>query len=323
MRPASVSEGFGRRSTQRDIPSHERQGKSFGGLWEGAVVDIKDPEQRGRVKVLIFDLHGEEASVETLPWAEPNWPAAFTHREFAENKEKGNDQKWRTGGFFHVPPIDSLVNLMFRHADPERPVWMGGWHPHDPAIFGRETYTGNQTRGVLYNEAGLPSCPTWASIRGARVELDDEASEVRITTPGGHKFTMSDLEGELNDHGDCIRLEDRKGNFIYMHTGEGKMQIRWDGDVEEHITGNVDRVIGGNLVEKVTGKVSRTYEAEYHLKATGNMNVDAAVINLNGGLAMPDPPNEVDQGSVAGGDRVGGALERLASVIRRVFVGNG
>lgn len=307
--------GYGR-TTKRSVPTHDRQPQTFGGLWEGHVVDVKDPEKRGRVKVRIFDIHGEDAALEVLPWADPNWPSAFTHQD------KDNDQtRWRNGGFFHVPPVDSLVNIMFRHSDPNRPVWIGGWHPFDPSIVGREQYGNKQPRDALYNADGVPSCPTWGSIRGFRIEFDDEASEMRLTTPGGHKITMSDVEGELNDHGDCIRLEDRKGNFIYMHTAENKLKIRWDGDVEEHITGNVSRIIEGSLSEKVTGKVSRTYEDEYHLKVTGIGHFDAQIINLNGGLSQPEAPVAVQQGTEAGGDRINGALEALGSVIRRVFVG--
>ena len=316
---SATAKQFGR-STRRSVPSHERQAPSFGGLWEGVVVDIKDPERRGRVKVRVFDLHGEDISIEDIPWAEPNWPTAFTHRD------KDDQQKrWRNGGFFHVPPVDALVNVMFRHSDPDRPVWMGGWHPHDPAIIGRETYEGNQPRFSLYNDDGLPSCPTWASIRGSKIEFDDEAAEIRVTSPAGHKITLSDIEGELNDHGDCIRIEDRKGNYFYMHTAEDKLKIRWDGNLEEHITGSVDRTIEGDLREKVTGKVSRVYENEYHLRVDGPVShhdTPNGVIHLNSALAQPDLPTAVAQGSPAGGDRVNGALEALASVIRRIFVGD-
>ena len=307
---------------RRQLPSHATTKDSFGGLWEGVVVDCKDPDRRGRVRVRIFDLHGEDDPVDVLPWAKPNFPGASTHREDVT----------RTGGFFHVPPNDSLVNIMFQHADPDKPVWIGGWYPHDPAIRGREFYTSKQLeRFALYNKEGVPSCPTWATVRGFRIELDDDVGEIRVTTPAGHKFTMSDVEGERNktadgtmpnEHGDCIKLEDRKGNYIWMHTGADKLFIRWDGDVEEHITGSVSRIIEGELFEKITGDVHRTYEGDVHTKITKIQHTDAQTINLNCQTAVPKPATSVQQGNPGGGDRILQALEALGSVIRKVLVGS-
>lgn len=319
---------FGREKS-RTLPSHERgkPGGGLSGLWEGKVEDCLDPERVGRVKVRVFDLHDESVPIEELPWAEPNFPSAFTHP----------DDEDRNGGFFHVPPNQSLVNIMFRHGDPDRPVWMGGWFPQQPAIRGRDYYISKDRRLALYNADGVPSCATWATARGFRIELDDDNAEIRITSPQGHKITMSDIEGDRNPQrdaegnitqppneiGDGIKLEDHRGNYIHMHTGDAKLLIRWDGDVIEHITGDVDRIIEGSLREQVNGKASMDYRDEVHWKGAKPWNLDAPQVWINSQRAIPETPQQNNQGEEERGDTVGSALADLGVTIRRLFVGNG
>lgn len=282
----------------------------FHGLFEGVVVSDRDPEKRGRVQVRVYDIHDEDFPEDQLPWATPNMPSAFVHK----------DDINRNGGFFQVPPKDSLVNLMFRRGDPGFPVWMGGWFPYEPAIAGREDYDSHERRKALYNADGQPSCPTWGTLRGHRIELDDDAAEIRITTPNGHKITLSD--GGENEHGDCIKLEDHKGNFIWMDTGHGTLKIYWDGDVQEHITGSVDRTIDGDVVEKIGGGYSRQVGSDVNDKITGQQNVDAATIWLNSGKAVADDPAPVDKGTEAGKDGIARVLDRLGNIIKKIVTGD-
>lgn len=300
--------GYGRHP-RRQNPDADTQPLAFHGLWDGVVVDDKDPEKLGRVKVRIYELHDETVPVSEIPWAMPNFPASFTHLSDLD----------RNGGFFHIPPVDSLVNVMFRRGDPEKPVWMGGWHPSAECIKGREGYQDHQKRTMLYNGPGIPSCPTWATLRGFRIEMDEEVAELRVTTPKGHKITCSDLES--NEHGDCIKLEDHKGNYFWMHSGIDELHIYWNGDCFEHITGNYHRQVDGNEIRYVTGNVSEKYDAEHHRLVAGNSNVDAAVINHNCGLAAPEPVIKPEPGTASGGDVIGRVLEALGNQIRKIAAG--
>ena len=77
---------------------------SFPGLYVGKVVDVSDPWEVGRVKVVVptvFDSDGPEAAV----WARPCFP-------------------W---GHFFAPNSDDLVWVAFENADPSVPVWLGVW----------------------------------------------------------------------------------------------------------------------------------------------------------------------------------------------------
>lgn len=303
-----MADSFGR-TERRNLESFQGQHGAFNGLWDAVVVDDADPEQQGRVRVRVLDLHDDDTPVESLPWASPCFPAAFTNKSNPDI----------SGGFFHVPPIDALVAVMFRRGDPEFPVWMGGWFPQAPAITGREGYTDGVKRQALYAADGKPRCPTWRSLRGHIIELDDDNSEMRITSPGGHKVTLSDESG--NEHGDCIKLEDRKGNFIWMNTGRDLLQIFWNGDVDEQINGNKSMRISGDLNIQVDGDLGETIGGKRDAQVSGDAAIDTGgILYLNSLKAAPGPANAVPPGESAAGDSVG-ILSRLGNQIRKILTG--
>lgn len=301
--------GFGR-ATRRENVSHNGNPNAFGGLWDAVVVDDKDPKQIGRVQVRIFDLHDESTPLEQLPWAMPNFPAAFINPDDVD----------KSGGLFHIPPVDALVNVMFRHSDPSFPVWIGGWFQNAPCITGREGYNNGNRRKVLYNGNKQPSCPTWRSLRGHSIEFDDDIAEIRITTPGGHKITMSDEAS--NEHGDAIKLEDHAGNYIWMNTGRNLLQIFWQGDVQEKFTGNVGTTIGGNWDLKVGGTATISDGGGMTWKSGGAIAIDGITIDLNSVIAQESSPAEPSQGTQASGATITSVLSRLGSTITKIVTGS-
>jgi uncharacterized protein involved in type VI secretion and phage assembly len=81
--------------------------QTYYGKYRGTVIQNVDPEQRGRLQLMIPDVLG------VLPssWAEPCVPLAGP-----------------TGppmGVYLVPPIGTGVWVEFEHGDPDHPVWVG------------------------------------------------------------------------------------------------------------------------------------------------------------------------------------------------------
>lgn len=300
--------GYGR-SSQREVRSFNSDSDSMNGLWDGIVVDDKDPLKLGRVKVRIFDLHDENTPETDLPWATGNFPTAFI------NTKDPN----KSGGFFHIPPIDALVNIMFRRGDPDAPVWIGGWFPADPCITGREVYGSGERREALYNSNKQPACPTWRSLRGHSIEFDDDESTLRITSADGHMITLSDSAG--NEQDDGIKIEDKKGNYVWLHTSTSKLEIRFDGDIHENCTGDRLTKIGGNWLIETGGNFDATVGGLTNLKGAGNINFDGPLINLNCGIAAPEAPTDLQQGEVSIGDTIGSVLARLGNTIRKIVIG--
>jgi hypothetical protein len=87
--------------------SSTKPNKTFIGKFRGTVVQNIDPEQRGRLMLMIPDVLGPIPST----WAEPCVPLAGP-----------------TGppmGVYMVPPIGAGVWVEFEHGDPDYPIWVG------------------------------------------------------------------------------------------------------------------------------------------------------------------------------------------------------
>ena len=81
--------------------------KSYYGKYRGTVLQNVDPEQRGRLQLMVPDVLGPIPS----SWAEPCVPLAGP-----------------TGppmGVYMVPPIGTGVWVEFEHGDPDYPIWVG------------------------------------------------------------------------------------------------------------------------------------------------------------------------------------------------------
>ena len=75
------------------------------GKYRAKVVDVSDPEKRGRIRVLCPKVLGEAKS----SWCEPCIPVAYDF-----------------GGDFAIPKMDEFVWVEFEEGNPNKPVYTGG-----------------------------------------------------------------------------------------------------------------------------------------------------------------------------------------------------
>ena len=100
-----------------DLPPSEQQLNErlpvgWGGRWYGVlpalVVDIKDPDTQGRVKV-------------TLPWSVDAKGERYEAWARLATMLGGNNR-----GSWFIPDVDDEVLVAFEHGDPRRPYVLGG-----------------------------------------------------------------------------------------------------------------------------------------------------------------------------------------------------
>lgn len=173
-----------------DLPPSEQQLNErlpvgWGGRWYGVlpalVVDIKDPDTQGRVKV-------------TLPWSVDAKGERYEAWARLATMLGGNNR-----GSWFIPDVDDEVLVAFEHGDPRRPYVLGGlWNGQDSAPESMDG-AGNNYKKVL------------RSRNGVKITLDDQDGQEQLIleTPGGQKITLKDGPGS-------VEVADSNGNSIKM-----------------------------------------------------------------------------------------------------------
>jgi uncharacterized protein involved in type VI secretion and phage assembly len=174
-----------------DLPAfeqqlNERMPTGWGGRWYGVspalVVDIKDPDNQGRVKV-------------SLPWSPDAKGASYEAWARLATLLGGNNR-----GSWFIPDVNDEVLVAFEHGDPRRPYVVGGlWNGRDQAPESMDG-SGNNYKKVL------------RSRNGVKVTLDDEDGKEKLVleTPGGQKITLKDGPGAVeivDSNGNSVKLE--------------------------------------------------------------------------------------------------------------------
>lgn len=249
---------------------------------DAVVVDVKDPQKLGRVKVKIPGVM-EGASIEDLPWVTPRLPP--------------------TSGSTHAPPeLNSRVTVEFEGGDIYAPVYTGA----RPSLDSQPAYT--QTNPVPeapddelpYNvQPGESSAENmfgqaWTSASGAqnyfridrnqgKVELFlgdsgtsvhiDRGGNVQIATNGNTDLKTGKLHIEATDE---IFIK-TPGNLNFDVGGSVHMKV--EGDSSTNVAGNLAQQVGGNVGTKVGGN--------YGVNANGIATMHGSFTRVNEGTAPP------------------------------------
>jgi len=160
-----------------------RVAQGWGGLWHGVqpaqVVDIKDPDGQGRIKI-------------KLPWS-PDAGGAVCELWARLATFMSGDNR----GAWFIPDVDDEVLVAFEAGDPRRAYVIGAlWNGKDKPPESMDG-SGNNDKKVL------------RSRNGVKVTLDDQDGQEKmiLETPGGQKVT-------LKDGPSAVEIEDANGNSI-------------------------------------------------------------------------------------------------------------
>lgn len=138
------------------------------GKYRGLVVENDDPSNRGRIKVKVPDILGDETS-----WAMPCVPYA------------GDG-----AGHYLIPAPGSGVWVEFERGDPAFPIWVGNF------------WADNQ---LPKNEAGQQAAPPLKIIRseqGLMVTMDDGGQEITLSDKdGGNMLKIKVGQGQVTIQG--------------------------------------------------------------------------------------------------------------------------
>lgn len=138
-------------------------GPPFYGKFRGKVEDNGDPDKRGRLRLKVSDIYGEEASPS---WAMPALPYAG----------KGV-------GLFLIPPKGASVWVEFEQGDPDHPIWSGCfWEeneelPASPAVPEMKVLK-TDTATITLNDKSGDSGVTIETTAGMKIKIDANGIEI-------------------------------------------------------------------------------------------------------------------------------------------------
>jgi uncharacterized protein involved in type VI secretion and phage assembly len=153
---------------------------STGGVVVGVVVDVKDPDNQGRIKLKFPWLDAEATS----GWAPIASPMSGKNR-----------------GYYYMPEVDDEALVAFEHGDVDHPMVVGFLHNgvDVPPDTGIDTHV-RRLKTVSGHILEFDDRPGRESIRltsstGHKLEMTDVPGEIKLSTTGGVSVTISDTGG--------------------------------------------------------------------------------------------------------------------------------
>lgn len=161
-----------------------RERRRLYGVYPAIVKSIADPDQQGRIKVL-------------LPWSPDGNGAEYqVWARLATMMAGANRGSW------FIPDIDDEVLVAFEGGDPRRPYVVGSlWNGQDAPPEQMDSGEENNRKVIV-------------SRNQIRIILDDSQGQesVTIETPGGQTIVLQDGPGS-------ITVSDSNGNQLTMDAG--------------------------------------------------------------------------------------------------------
>lgn len=158
------------------------------GLYQGVVTNTKDPEKRGRIKVICPKVLGDK--VESA-WCDPLVNVAYDR-----------------GGDFCIPDKDEAVWLQFIEGDANRPVWLGGWWSKDKTPLGQEYDSADQVRIISYSDCSIV-------LKNGEILVSTSDCSLRI------KNGSITIDGNLTVSGDVKAGNISLSNHTHSYSGYG------------------------------------------------------------------------------------------------------
>lgn len=237
----------------------EGLGGRFYGLYPALVTDVSDPDNQGRVKVV-------------LPWA-PD-PSGGRYEAWARlaTLMAGSGR-----GTWFIPDINDEVLVGFEAGDPRRPYVLGA------------LWNGSDVPPASMDSAGKNALKVIHSRNGVKLTLDDTDGKelLQLETPAGQMVTLKDGPG-------VIEVKDANGNTVKLDssgitiTTSSKLSVSAN-TVEISATSKLS-VTAPTVELSAASKLSVTsgaveYSASSFKVTSGTVDLSAGSISANAGIS--------------------------------------
>lgn len=230
-------------------------------VYPGIVTDVDDPDKRGRIKVILPGLLGndQEMAVWVLPISNPLAGSG-------------------TGAFF-PPYVDDTVLVMFEFGDIDYPVYIGGfWAEEELADEFLE---------------GYPNVRGWKFKSGQSILIDESEGKLKtsiINGPSGSVFIMDETEGKetislIHNTGAMLQVDKNggwslatpEGNLVFLNEKTGEVTVK---SATGAIVSLKDKIVASDASGK--NMISIT-DSTVEVIASSDAIITAKNINIKGG----------------------------------------
>lgn len=212
------------------------------GTYRAIVEDVKDPDQRGRVRVSVPVL-GHDKAPDDL-WAVPVWPGASTGH-----------------GFFFSPVVGDVVWVQFENGNPNTPLLVGGM-----------TAKSKMPEEFISAEALRRGIKTPG---GHWVRFSDDPADLHVTisTAGGGYATM-DKDGN-------VIVANKNGSHLYLNAKDGQTTVMdQTGSMVSMVDGKIALIAKDGSAITISDKVQVMSKGDMVLTAGGKVSIKAGAVDV-------------------------------------------
>jgi hypothetical protein len=252
------------------------------GFYRSKVIDNKDTEFFGRVKVWIPDIMPKVNDTKGL-WALPA-------NNFISGLNSDGDEQHQYAGSCLVPPKGSWVWVFFENENPNKPYYFSGINLKNTKILPECQLGSNpEKKWVLYK-----------SHAGRSIVISDDPDDERVQITGKKRLLTNPPTGDtdsvstIQDNQTTILLSEiegkqqlliqtYKGDFIKIDIDKRTLtssfkstitEITEDSIIEQADV-NIEETAGGNITEDATGDISETAGGSISETATSDISETA------------------------------------------------
>ena len=229
----------------------------FYGKYRAVVVDTSDPENRGRLRLRIPSVLGQDV---VSGWALPCLPYGGMA-----------DQ-----GFFFVPEVDATVWVEFEAGNLDYPIWVG-------TFWGKPGGASEVPKPA--DEQSPPTRKIIRTVKGSSIEIEDKDDEEVFII----KFSDGDHEDTVTMNKDGILVEDANENKITLDshgikvedTNANKITLDDGGAAFEDKNGNkIDMTSNGIVVQDSNQNKIEMTPAAINIFPNVACNLGSAAVNM-------------------------------------------
>ena len=262
---------------------------TYDGFYRAIVVDNKDPDMYGKVKVFIPDFmyDGSDSTIERDsfdPEKDGIWALPANNPVGGRNEK--NNQHY---GSCYIPQVGSMVWIFFENGRIDRPFYLSSLD-----IQIKKVPPENQLGDEYWNKWTVLRSP-----KGRVIVISDDPSDERVEITGKKRLYNSKDENATSsvytidnnqttiliderNGKEKILIKDYKGNFICIEQQDDSFNLFMNGDMKVQIKGkthltfeddvniyckkDVKIKIDGKLI-KETGEVSNNINGDINIKA--------------------------------------------------------